>query len=190
MGNQIGFLTIQESFVEKGKTQRRPGLHVECPGLVNIAKGAGDVIQPQQRVFSWGLGSYSVQESRFRGGIYMASNVAQSCKLWNCRVIPDWNDKEIIGKNGDIEHLRSTLNGKKGNVTSVKTEANQLYWMTDRTPHESLPAEESGYRQFVRVVCHEVGIWYEDNSTPNPYGLRPNSKITRIVKGSKFDKEI
>merc|ERR1719242_1876810 len=66
--NKIGFLTIQESFVEKGKTQRRPGLHVECPGLVNIAKGAGDVIKPEQRVFTWGLGSYSVQESRFRGG--------------------------------------------------------------------------------------------------------------------------
>merc|ERR1712190_705479 len=84
--NKIGFLTIQESFVEKGNTQRRPGLHVECPGLVNIAKGAGDVIEPEQRVFTWGLGSYSVQENRFRGGIYMASNVAQSCRLWNCRV--------------------------------------------------------------------------------------------------------
>ena len=31
--DKIGFLTIQESMVEKGKCQRRPGLHVECPGL-------------------------------------------------------------------------------------------------------------------------------------------------------------
>ena len=31
--DKIGFLTIQESAVQKGKCQRRPGLHVECPGL-------------------------------------------------------------------------------------------------------------------------------------------------------------
>lgn len=31
--DKIGYLTINESMVEKGKTQRRPGLHVECPGL-------------------------------------------------------------------------------------------------------------------------------------------------------------
>ena len=31
--DKIGYLTINESMVEKGKTQRRPGLHVERPGL-------------------------------------------------------------------------------------------------------------------------------------------------------------
>eukprot|EP01084_Bolivina_argentea_P083228 150702_1 len=30
--NEICYLTIQESFVDKNKTQRRPGLHVETPG--------------------------------------------------------------------------------------------------------------------------------------------------------------
>ena len=34
--NKIGYLTVQESLVEKGKTQRRPGLHVETPGDIYI----------------------------------------------------------------------------------------------------------------------------------------------------------
>lgn len=29
---------------------------------------------------------------------------------------------------------------------------NKLYWITDRTPHESLPMESQTYRQFFRLV--------------------------------------
>ena len=35
----ICYVTIHESFVEKGKSQRRPGLHIELPGVA----GAGGV---------------------------------------------------------------------------------------------------------------------------------------------------
>eukprot|EP00483_Globobulimina_turgida_P011128 UN11149 len=44
---KIGFLTIQESIVEDGKTQRRPCVHVEHPGFVyvdNKGSGRGDKI--------------------------------------------------------------------------------------------------------------------------------------------------
>merc|ERR1712046_186861 len=116
------------------------------------------------------------------------SNVGKSCKLWNCKIIADKrNNKEIIGRNGDIEHLRKDL--EINDVDSGITNKDQLYWISDRTPHESLPAEESGYRQFLRVVCHEVGVWFEDHSTPNPNGLVPDPKITKIVRGSKFQKD-
>ena len=33
---KICYLTVQESFVESGQSQRRPGLHVDCPGYVKI----------------------------------------------------------------------------------------------------------------------------------------------------------
>ena len=33
----------------------------------------------------------------------------------------------------------------------------------------------------------QVSLWYEDHSTPNPNGVKPDPNITRIVKGSKFD---
>ena len=42
---KICYLTVQESFVEAGSTQRRPGLHVDCAGIVKIAGvegGKGD----------------------------------------------------------------------------------------------------------------------------------------------------
>ena len=40
--------------------------------------------------------------------------------------------------------------------------------------------EENGF-------CFAVSLWYEDHSTPNPNGVQPNPKITKIVKGNKFD---
>ena len=33
---KVNFLTIQESWVKTGTTQRRPGLHVDSPGKVKI----------------------------------------------------------------------------------------------------------------------------------------------------------
>ena len=33
---KIGYLTIQESRVNKGETQRRPGIHTERPGIVKF----------------------------------------------------------------------------------------------------------------------------------------------------------
>ena len=63
---------------------------------------------------------------------------------------------------------------------------NYLYWITDRTPHESLPLKEEKYRQYFRLVTHEVSLWVEDHSAKNPLGLVPDSSITKIIKGSKF----
>eukprot|EP01084_Bolivina_argentea_P078378 142213_1 len=40
--DKICFLTIQESMVDKGKTQRRPGLHIENPGNVCICNELSD----------------------------------------------------------------------------------------------------------------------------------------------------
>ena len=59
--------------------------------------------------------------------------------------------------------------------------------MTDRTPHESLPLKTGTYRQFFRLVTSRVGLWFADHSTPNPFGIVPDPKITKIVRGSKFD---
>ena len=55
------------------------------------------------------------------GGIYMASSVSNSSKVWNCGVA-----EKVIGRLGDIEHMRSVLPGE-GQVL----EPHQLYWITD-----------------------------------------------------------
>ena len=64
-----------------------------------------------------------------------------------------------------------------------------MYWITDRTPHESLPMRNEQYRQFFRIVTSEVSFWYKYHSTPNPLGVVPDPAITKIVAGNKFSDE-
>ena len=129
------------------------------------------------------------------GGIYLASSVGDSCKLWDCQVNPGYDGGEIIGHLGDIEHLRDFLpdsdervmsNGTEYPLTEVMEE-NTLYWITDRTPHESLPLDRETHRQWFRLVTSQVSLWFEDHSTKNPLGIVPDPEITTIVKGSKFE---
>ena len=113
------------------------------------------------------------------GGIYIASSISDSCKAWNCSV-----EQEAIGHYGDIEHLRSVLPGE-GEVL----EPGQLYWITDKTPHESLQLKQRTYRQFFRIVTCDVSLWYKDHSTANPLGVEPDPDVTKIVIGNKFSEE-
>ena len=196
---KVYFLTIQESEVDPGQSQRRPGLHVDSPGWVNI-KNVEDMKPGQKGSGSshlytdhrWGAGFCHVfnldtqtdkdiwdifEENLYVtfGGIYIASNVPDSTMVWNCAV-----DGEVIGQHGDIEHLRSALG--EGEVMRP----GQVYWITDRTPHESLPLKEKTMRQFFRIVTSEVSFWFRDHSTPNPLGVMPDPEVTQIVSGDKF----
>ena len=191
---KVYFLTIQESLVKTGESQRRPGLHVDSPGVVNIKnqdeedvlgyKGKGWVEECSE--YHWGEGCGHVVGKNdtdtyldFIGGIYIASNISDSCRVWNCEV-----DPEAVGKHGDIEHLRWAM-PDDGKVM----DGNQMYWITDRTPHESLPLSNEEYRQFFRIVTSKVSFWYKDHSTPNPLGVVPDPNFTKIVVGNKFSDE-
>ena len=84
---------------------------------------------------AWGRGVLSANQAgygEFEGGIFMASNISNSCTVWNAEV-----EHSHIGKLGSLEHLRSLL-GKGASVA-----AGELIWITDRTPHESLPLPAS-----------------------------------------------
>ncbi|XP_065659615.1 uncharacterized protein LOC101236717 [Hydra vulgaris] len=198
---KIWFLTIQESIVDQGTSQRRPGLHTESPGFVYIKNdslsSSKDILENEKACnkkvqiggghseispyfIEWGGGVNF--EDVFSGGIYMASNIAGSCKVWNCQILPGEDGKCVISELGDIEHLREFL------PESEVMKENALYWITDCTPHESLPLSNKTYRQYIRIVTSKVSIWYEDHSTKNPLGVVPDSHITQIVRGSKFDK--
>jgi len=232
---KVCFLTIHESFVDAGSTQRRPGLHVDCAGVVKFAgasggetggcEGAGD--SWRLGYYHWGFGGcYLIPRSKskadeteeeendddddeevetdeederveirsegdyhyrvFTGGIYMASTIDASCRAWNCKIIKDKaSGREVIGKHGDIELLRNLLPPEQ----EVTTKGHLMYWMTDRTPHEALPLKKGTYRQFFRLVTSRVSLWFQDHSTPNPNGVKPDPQITKIVKGSKFDED-
>ena len=112
----------------------------------------------------------------------MASNIEDSCQVWNCALQSGADGSEIIGNLGDVEHLRDVLPGPPELL-----QANHVYWITDRTPHESLPLKEGTYGQFFRFVTSEVSLWFEEHSTKNPLGVVPDPRKTVIVKGSKFE---
>jgi len=133
------YLTVNESVVQKGKTQRRPGIHTDGTNKAG-----------------WGGGGWGNKE-----GIYMASTDGR-CKMWNCQT-------------HDADHLGEVSEP----ITSGEImKPNILYWMTDRTPHESLPALKTSMRQFFRLVSEDIGIWYAQHSTPNPLGIQPNCPVS------------
>ena len=198
---KICFLTIQESLVGCNESQRRPGLHTETPGTIKVidehvdpnskaahAAGKGQINGGWSSEFHfhdahWGGSQSHWVDNMVTGGIYMASNVPESCGVWNCKIKCDnsGRQKEIIGKHGDIGFLRPYI----GKQTIMLP--NVMYWITDRTPHESLPLKEETYRQYFRLVTHQVSHWFEDHSTKNPFGLLPDPDITKIIRGSKFE---
>jgi len=114
---------------------------------------------------------------RVQGGLYMASNVANSCAVYNVLVK---DPKAVVGHNGDLEHIRP-LCGKPHMMRK-----NKLYWLTDKTPHESLPLNEETYRQFFRLVTSALSAWFPEHSTANRLGTVPDPSITEVIQGSKF----
>lgn len=105
------------------------------------------------------------------GGLYLASTVGESCRAWNIHI-------EQTGPMGNCEHLRPVLDLQP----SVTMQAHALYWMTDSCPHESLPMAGGVFRQWFRLVTHEVDLWYEKHSTANPLGIIPPCEIIGVDK--------
>lgn len=160
---KIGYITIEESWVEAGATHRRSGLHTDRhPDAMR-----GGVGIPTQ----WG-GNIAG-----RGGIFLGSNVANSCAIWDL-------DVDEPGPHGNCEHLRESLleEGVKPRVMLPS----RLYWMSDTIPHESLPLKERTFRQFFRLVTSRVSHWFKKNSTANPLGIVPPPNC-QIVLCDKFE---
>jgi len=97
-------------------------------------------------------------------GLFMASNMSDTCRVWDEHV-------QNPRAHGDCEHLRDSLG------EGIKMKKGELFWMTDGTPHESLPLTKDAYRQFFRLVTSEVSVWYEKHSTKNRLGILPNCEI-------------
>ena len=169
---KICYLTIEESIIgEKEATQRRPGLHCDSAGFLKspsrmLSKQAANI---------WGRGSMG--EQRVIGGIYLGSTVDDSCVIHDCRINP-----HVIGTHGSLEHLRKQIFEKCGVRKSCK--AGQLYWITDKTPHESMVLQPGTKRQFFRLVTSSISHWYAEHSTSNDLCKVPENVV--IIRGNKF----
>jgi len=170
---KVGFLTIHECYVPAGQAQRRAGIHTESFRMDMSEKGCVEVDY-------WGGGG-PFQE----GGLYMASTVSSSCRLWDLMLETD--SEAAAGHLGSLEHMRDFLEGDP-RVQELQRvmEANALYWLTDVTPHESLPLRSGSYRQYFRLVTSQVSVWYERHSTSNRLGVVPDPAITNIITADKF----
>ena len=109
-------------------------------------------------------------------GIYVSSNVPGSTRAWDCKV-----QNNLVGKNGNIEHVREFLPGE-----GEMLKPHQVYLMSDRTPYEDLPMKETTTRQFFRIIASEVRFWFKDLYTANPLGVLPDPRVTDIVLGNEF----
>lgn len=144
----VGYLTIDEAWLEAGETHRRPGLHVD--GVGEDGKAGG-----------WGGG----------GGGYAASGMIVAASCAGAHVYPH----EVQGwpqPNGDCAHL-ATQCGSKGRVVM---RPNVAYWMSGMTMHEAVPVAERGPRQFLRVSMPSDAPWHE-GYTENPLGIKPTGPI-------------
>ena len=176
---RIGYLTIQESVMTAdGASQRRGGLHTEGGYVHGTHKGEWRPVDRASNpmTIAWGRGSFaqSGECGHYIGGLYMASTVANSCRVWNARI-----DPALVGHLGDIEPLRSALG------PGATLRAGELVWMTDLTPHESLPLPAGTARSYFRLVTSNISVWYADHSTPNPLGIQPPPHV-QILAGDKF----
>lgn len=178
---KIAYLTIHESDVCAGNAQRRPGLHVDSAVVSYSDHTRARIVSynpydTEYRCLSWGLGSW--QNDFPVNGIYVASSVANTTRIWDA--IIDRNEG-IADKHGGIECLRPYLRNEYGNMLG----ANQLCWMTDRTPHESVPVAQDTHRQFFRLVVGKIDVWYAQHSTANPLGITPGKDV-QILHENKF----
>mmetsp|Transcript_29498 Transcript_29498/g.65411 ORF Transcript_29498/g.65411 Transcript_29498/m.65411 type:complete len:451 (-) Transcript_29498:3016-4368(-) len=176
---KVGYISVQESMVEAGTSQRRAGLHIDSPGVFEDQTTyhldrKPDIFYPGLE-HAWGMGMM-MGIDRFKGGIYVASTVQDSTEVYDALVHK--STPGIVDRHGGCEHLRRFC-GK-----GTKLMENELVWLTDETPHESLLLRESQYRQFFRFVGPYVSHWYADHSTANPLCPVPDDVI--IVRGNKF----
>lgn len=84
--------------------------------------------------------------------------------------------EEVTDRFGGIEHMRETLGPGR------KLAAGELCWITDKTPHESLPSLQPPHvkfvhRSFFRLVVGRMSVWYSKHDTPYPLDILPDCPI-------------
>jgi hypothetical protein len=177
--DRIAYLTVHESDVPVGQSQRRAGLHVESPGGGYLI--SPDTSDPDAKRLRWGLmwgmGALNPATDMAVDGIFMASNLDATCRIWPALIK---ESAPVTDPHGGVEQLREHLG------PGQELQASQMCWFTDRTPHESLPVQapahdpdaKTVHRQFFRLVVGKISVWYTRHSTPNPLGVQPDATIS------------
>jgi hypothetical protein len=134
----IGFLTIDESPVSKGKPHR--GDRAKFGRALHTEAGR----RPDSGKFAWGGGGWGskVNVTLDRDvQVLLANNLDGSCALWDAEHF----DTSIDGDIGDQAHLYPYED-------AILMQAGELHRIGILTPHESMPVQSSFDRQFLRII--------------------------------------
>jgi hypothetical protein len=152
---EIGYLTIDESFVKSGKSQR--GFNsFELDRNVHIEVGR---IGENNRWGSSGGSSWGGKDATLLDDNTMAliaNSVSDTCRVWD--------GKEMsYTKDGDL----SEYIDKYPAHTGMMMKSGEVAKISIFTPHECIAQVESGARQFFRIIGKGV-TGREDYFTVNP----------------------
>ena len=136
----IGYLTIDESSVVKGKPHR--GARAKTNRALHTEAG-----KHPDKVYAWGGGWGSSHRVTLDGDveILLANNLDNSCALWDAV----HEDTSLDGDIGYLSHLYPYQN-------AVMMKEGEVHRIGIFTPHESLPVKQDYNRQFLRIVSSGV----------------------------------
>lgn len=148
---QIGHLTIDETVVGAGQTQRGynqfgRNVHVEVGRLSYETFG---------RWGRWGMGNSTILD--LNTGVVIANSVAGTCRVWPGVI------EARPTQNGGLDEYINEYPEETGTLLG----AGELFRMGVLTPHESVAQAEGGPRQFFRLVGSGV-VGRETYFTRNP----------------------
>ncbi len=136
----IAYLTVDGKLVEKGKTQRRGGVHIDGNYLPSLSWGNGGgngwKVGEGGRILS--SKEHKLSYENETGGMLIASTYP-ACKGWN----GVFEGKPYVG--GDCTRL-------KGLDEGFVLKPNTVYYGNSQWLHESLPIDKTTHRIVARIT--------------------------------------
>ena len=147
---EIGYLTIDESYVDAGKSQRgynshglNRNVHIEVGRHIVNHWGDGENGWGREHElfngWGWGRGYTTLLDDDTM--VLIANSISDTCRVWDAQEM-------AFTKDGDLsEHIH-----KYPEHTGILMKAGDLAKISIFTPHECIPQKQSGPRQFFRIV--------------------------------------
>ena len=168
---KIGLLTIDEAFVDSGKSQRgynsmgiNRNVHIEVGHVANVTawggSGSGWGSSTPTPTVGWGSGSGWGGRARVllakETQVLVANSIDNTCMLWDTMDTRFTNDGDLSAYIDDYPEN-----------TGIMMKAGDLAKISIFTPHECITQQKPGNRQFIRIVGDGV-TGREDYFTINP----------------------
>ena len=156
---EIGFLTIDESYVEGGKSQRGyndtgidRNVHIEVGRSKFGNRWGGN--PPEAPPPTWGGKESTLLDDDTM--VLIANNISDTCRLWN-------TIERSYTRDGDLSEYIDRYPEDEG----MLMKSGEVAKISIFTPHECISQNTSGHRQFFRIVGKGVK-GREDYFTINP----------------------